>query len=108
VSGDMDYSVLVGEKVIAVDGATLYLEDGRAFRFGLEGDCCSSSDYTPEGLATPRHPLPGDGEVRRTARRLLRAVPRDEGEDWGVITLAVRLSDWPPQAQHRPESAHRG
>ena len=42
---------LVGATVISVNGATIYLADGRAFEFVLEGDCCSSSEYTPEGLA---------------------------------------------------------
>lgn len=49
--GAPEWKTLEGQKVIAVDGATVFLEDGRAFMFDLDGDCCSSSDYTPEGLA---------------------------------------------------------
>ncbi len=45
-----EYPKLYGRKVVAVDGSTLFLDTGAAWHFGLEGDCCSTSDYTPEGL----------------------------------------------------------
>ena len=50
-----EFEVLVGKKVIAVsvqdDVAYLVLESGRVAVLTLEGDCCSSSSFTPEGMA---------------------------------------------------------
>ncbi len=47
----MKYADIYGAKVIYVDHSTLYLDDRRAVSFGLDGDCCSVSEYTDEGLA---------------------------------------------------------
>ncbi len=48
---DGSFEAVRGRKVIAVEESTLFLEDGGAFRFDLEGDCCSTSSFTAEGLA---------------------------------------------------------
>lgn len=42
---------ILGQKVLAVFEETIYLESGEAYRFLLEGDCCSQSYYTPEAYA---------------------------------------------------------
>ncbi len=44
------YEKLIGKMVIAVDGAKIYLDSGEAFEFVLDGDCCSHSDFTEDGL----------------------------------------------------------
>lgn len=48
--------VWVGEEVVTPGKSAertpiLYLDTGKAWRFDLFGDCCSVSEYTPEGLA---------------------------------------------------------
>ncbi len=52
-----EFAGLIGRKVIAVDGSTLHLDNGAAFFFDLDGDCCSTSSYTPEGLEAFRELL---------------------------------------------------
>ena len=51
---DPSIQELVGQKVIQVEGSTLYLETGKAWTVDLDGECCSTSEFTPDGLAAFR------------------------------------------------------
>jgi hypothetical protein len=105
--------------VIAVDGATIYLDDGKAFEFSLYGDCCrSSSNFTPEGLeafreligttilrvedrAAPREGLadaPTAGEDQARERRLIEKYPPLEYDRWHFVVFRTNKGhvtiDW--------------
>lgn len=83
-----DLTKLAGRKVLAVDGETLYLDDGKAWRFRLEGDCCSSSSFTDEGLAAFSE-LAGRTIVEATERTDSRL------EDWAAREAAL-VEKYPP------------
>lgn len=92
-----------GRTVVFVDGAVLYLDNGDAWEFKLDGDCCSSSEYTPEGLGAfqdllgrriqkveDRHGgnvgYRGDeGELNPRVQKLARQYPPSESDSWHFL-----------------------
>lgn len=44
------YAPMYGLKVIAVDRSSLFFENGDSARFELDGDCCSTSDFTDDAM----------------------------------------------------------
>lgn len=62
-------SKLVGMKVVSVNGDTFKTEDGCEYRINLDGDCCSSSYFSPEG----------EEAIRDLAGKTIRSVEHRDG-----------------------------
>lgn len=98
------YGQLFGRTVMLVDGATLYLDDGKAFEFQLDGDCCSKSEYTDEGIAAFCE-LQGATilkiEDRESAERAAEMVKKwgvEESDSWHFLVFTTNKGhvtiDW--------------
>ncbi len=65
---------LIGRKVVYGEGAMLWLDDGSAWEFTLDADCCSRSAFTEEGLAALKELI---------GATILEVEDREGGEDGG-------------------------
>jgi hypothetical protein len=71
---------------------TLFLDTGKAFAFDLEGDCCSVSEFTPEGLEAFKE-LQG--------ARVLAVEAREGGSVRDDGSLSALIHGTPPALERR-------
>lgn len=101
---EKQYEPLIGRTVVFVRETTLYLDDGKAYAFDLEGDCCSHSYYTPDGEAAFAELL--GAQIRKIenreegdhAERMISKWGVDEEDQWAFLVFTTDrghvTADW--------------